>query len=87
MFDLLEDSQNPSPWFNVVPSLQKLCWAVEARDEQANLQPTLNKEAGGWVSQFLWLIVSKIKKKKDSEIVFWKSGLSLRVYYIAIFIS
>lgn len=60
MFDLLEDSQNHSSWFNVVPSLQNLCWAVEARDEEANLQPTLNKEAGGWVSQFLRLIVSKI---------------------------
>ena len=80
MFDLLEDSQNHSPWFNVVPSLQNLCWAVEARDEEANLQPTLNKETGGWVSQFLWLIVSKIKKKIDLEIIFWKSGLFLRVH-------
>ena len=44
---MLKDTQKfPSPWFNVVPSLEKLCWAVVARNDQANLQRTLNKEAG-----------------------------------------
>ena len=37
----------PSPWFNIVPSLEKLCQAVEEKNDQANLQPTLNKGAGG----------------------------------------
>ena len=44
MLDLLKDTQNiPSLWFNVVPSCAKLCQAVVARNDQANLQPTLNK--------------------------------------------
>ena len=48
MFNLLKDTQNsPSPWFNVVPSLKKLCQTVVARYDQANLQPTLNKGAVG----------------------------------------
>ena len=48
VLDLLKGTQNfPSPWFNVVPSLGKLCQALLARNDQANLQPTLNKEAGG----------------------------------------
>ena len=34
---------------------------METRNEQANLQPTLKKEKGVRVSQFLSLIVSKIK--------------------------
>ena len=37
----------PSPWLNVVPRLKKLGRAVLARNEQANLQRTLNKTAGG----------------------------------------
>ena len=32
---------------NVVPSLETLCQAVVDRNEQANMQPTLNKGAGG----------------------------------------
>ena len=48
MLDLLKNTQNSSsPWFNVVSSLEKLCQAVVARNDQANLQPTLNKGAGG----------------------------------------
>ena len=35
----------PRPWFNVVPSLEKLQQAVVVRNEQANLQLTLNKGA------------------------------------------
>ena len=40
MLDLLKDTQN-------VPSLEKLCQEVVARNEQHNLQPTLNNDAGG----------------------------------------
>ena len=48
MLDLLKVTQNPpSPSFNVVSSLEKLCEAVVARNEQAHLQLTLNKGAGG----------------------------------------
>ena len=47
MLDLLKDTQNsPSSWFNVVPSLEKLYQAVLVRNDQVNLQPTLNKGAG-----------------------------------------
>ena len=57
MLDLLKDTQNsPSPWFNVVPSLEKLCWAAVARNDQANLQSTLNNEAGG-VSLTIFVIL------------------------------
>ena len=38
---------SPVPSFNVVPSLEKLCQVVAAKNDQANLQPTLNKGAGG----------------------------------------
>ena len=34
-----------SRWFNVVPSLEKLCQAVVVRNNQASLKPTLNKRA------------------------------------------
>ena len=37
----------PSPRLNVVPSLKKPCQAAKTRNEQANLQPTLNKGGGG----------------------------------------
>ena len=48
MLDLLKDPRiTPPLWFNVVPSLEKLCQVVVARNDQANLQPTLNKGAGG----------------------------------------
>ena len=48
MLDLLKDTQtSPFPWFDVVPSLEKLCLAVAARIDQANLEPMLNKGAGG----------------------------------------
>ena len=46
MLDLLKDTQNtPYPRFSVVPSLEKLCQAVMVRNDQANLQPTLNEGA------------------------------------------
>ena len=48
MLVLLKYTQNSnSPWFNAVPSLEELCQAVVARNDQANLQPTLNKGAAG----------------------------------------
>ena len=48
MLELLKDTQNfPSAWFNVVSSLLKLCQAVVARNDQANLQPTLYEGARG----------------------------------------
>ena len=37
----------PPPWLNVVPSLKKHCQAAKTTNEQANLQPTLNKGGGG----------------------------------------
>ena len=37
---------SPPPWFNVVPSLEKLCQAVVTRNEKAKWQPTLNKGPG-----------------------------------------
>ena len=47
MLDLLKDTLNSlSLWFNVVPSLEKLFQAVVSRNEQVNLQPTLNNWAG-----------------------------------------
>ena len=56
----------PSPWLNVVPRLKNLGRAVLARNEQANLQRTLNKTQGVRLSQFLSLIVSKIKKNLEA---------------------
>ena len=54
MLDSLKNTQNaPSPWFIVVPSLEKRCEAVVLRNDQANLQPTLNKAAGVQVSLFM----------------------------------
>ena len=48
MLDLLKNTQDSlSPWLNVVGSLKKLCQAVVVKNDQENLQPTLNKRAGG----------------------------------------
>ena len=51
MLDLLKDTQNPPPppRFNVVPSLEKPCQAVVARNDQTNVQydQTANMRAGG----------------------------------------
>ena len=57
MMNLLKDTHNsPSPWLNFVPSLEKLCHAVVARTEQANLQTPITvqgiKEHGVQVSLF-----------------------------------
>ena len=46
--DLLKVTQNsPYPWLDIVPSLKKTCQAEEIRNEQTDLQPTLNKGGGG----------------------------------------
>ena len=50
----------PPHLLNVVPSLEKLCRAVVARDDHANLQPTLAQGARVEASLFLWRIVVKI---------------------------
>ena len=48
MLDLLQDTQNShSRLFNVVPSLENLFQIVVDKKNQVNLQPTLNKGAGG----------------------------------------
>ena len=70
MFDMLKDTQNSSSvWLNVVPSLEKLYQAVAARNEQVNLQPTLNKCAGGasptifvtdWIYCTMHIIIDRI---------------------------
>ena len=44
MLDMLKNIQNSI--FNVVPILEQLCQAVVAKNEQENLQPTLNEGAG-----------------------------------------
>ena len=47
MLDMLKNIQNSIfPLFNVVPILEQLCQAVVAKNEQENLQPTLNEGAG-----------------------------------------
>ena len=55
MLDFIKDTQNsPFPWFNALASLEKLCQAVVARNDLANLQPTLNKgDRGGSLTIFL----------------------------------
>ena len=50
----------PTPWFNVAPSWAKLCQAVVAKNDQANLQQTLKKGQGVQASLVLWLIVDKM---------------------------
>ena len=50
----------PPHSLNVVPSLEKLCRAVVARDDHANLQPTLTQGVRVEASLFLWRIVVKI---------------------------
>ena len=37
----------PPTWLNVVLSPEKLCHVVVVRNDQANFQPTLNKDSGG----------------------------------------
>ena len=65
-----------------------------AINEQASLQPTLNKWAGSAsLTIFVTLIVPKTKKKfekaflKTQKVFFEKSGLSLVGDYIAMFNS
>ena len=94
VLDLLKDTQtSPSPWFNVVPRLEKLCHAVVVRNDQANLQSTLKKEAGGasltiFVTDSIQDLKNKLKRFfKDPENVFQKGGLSLRRDYRKIFIG
>ena len=73
MLDLLKDTQIfLSLWFNVVPGLEKLCQAVGARNDQANLKPTLNKRIGeaGLTIICDWLSPKSKKLWKDPERVF-----------------
>ena len=43
MLELLKYTQiSPSPSFNLLPSLEKVCQAVVASNDQKNLQPILN---------------------------------------------
>ena len=81
MLDLLNVTQSsPSLWFYIVPSLEKICQAVVARNDQANLQPTLDKVDGGASLTILWLIVVKRVKRRYFQIflktkskkLFWK---------------
>ena len=59
MLDFLKDTHHsPSPWFNVVPSLSKICQAVVAKNDLANLKPALNNGTGGLVS--LWNVYGVI---------------------------
>ena len=72
MFDLLKHTQNcPNPLIQVVSSLRKLSKAVLAREEQGNLQPTLNKRGGiktvmsfkrSKIEEFLKKVFQGIKK-------------------------
>ena len=86
MLDLLKDTQkSPSPWFNVVPRLEKLCQAVVARNNQEKLQPTLNKEAGG---ASLTVFVKKIEKgfsKTQNFFFFFFFFKNLAIFRIRIY--
>ena len=90
MLDLLKDAQKClSPWFNVVPRLEKLCQAVVAKNNQEKLQPTLNKGAGG---TSLTIFVKKMEKGFSKTqnfffFFFWKIGLYLGEDYIDMFIG
>ena len=66
MFDVLKYTQKfPSPWFNAMSSLEKLCQAVVARNEQVNsCNQHWIKGQGVWFSQILSLMISKSKKTK-----------------------
>ena len=67
MLDWLKDTQRfhlPTDWM----LYQKLWQAVVPRNDQANLQPTLNKVARGaslTISLFLWLIVDIFQVNLD----------------------
>ena len=61
IFDLLKDTQDCAfPLTKCLPIHKKLLKTVQARNEQANLQPTLNKE--GHVAS-----LQNQKKKKKNE--------------------
>ena len=64
MFDLFQDTLNSStPWFKVVPNMEKLCQAMLAENKQANMQPTLNKETGdGSLTIFVAVCLQNKKK-------------------------
>ena len=75
----------------LVPSLEKLCQAGVARNEQTNLQSILNKRARGtrlaiFVTDCLW---NQKKKKivfRRPRNNFFKKGLFLWGNYLAIFV-
>ena len=62
MLDLLKDTQNShSRLLNVVPSLENLFQMVVDKKNQVNLQPTLNKGAGG-ASIFIFVTDCRFKR-------------------------
>ena len=79
-----------SDWFNVESILEKIYQAVATRNEQVNLQPTLNKVGGGVsLTNFVTYCLKKKKLNrffKGPEKIFWKSGskrgLYRHVYYL-----
>ena len=64
MLDLLKSTQNsPSHWFNVVSCLEKPFQVVVVRNEELNLQATLNKGIGGaTLTIFVADYVQKLKQ-------------------------
>ena len=70
-----------------MPSLEKLCQAVTARNDEANSQPTLNKGAGG--ASFTIFVTDCLQNWKNLEKDFLKTqeGLPLKEDYIAMIIS
>ena len=77
-----------SDWFNVESILEKIYQAVATRNEQVNLQPTLNKVGGGvsltnFVTYCLkkknWTGFSKVQKKSFEKV-------ALKGDYIGMFI-
>ena len=69
-FTCLKIPKTPPPIDSIVPiapSLKKLRQVVITMNEQANLQPTLNKGEGDTSLIFLAPVVSKIKKKWKND--------------------
>ena len=66
MQDVLKDTQIfPFPFSNVVPSPEKLCQAMVAMNDQANLQPTLNKGAGD--ASFTIFVTDSLQNQQNFE--------------------
>ena len=89
MLDMLKNIQNSIfPLFNVVPILEQLCQAVVTKNEQENLQPTLNEGAGDAILTIF--VTDCLQTLKKHEKVFlklqkeflkvWKLGAFWRIY-------